>query len=268
MQKYFSERSRLMMGTAFLLFTILSGCEKDFDDVIDVSYEDYQVSFVGGIKDTIDLKNPPDSLLELRLGFRSGSQIDKVYFDIYASDNSLLNPSPVEMHSIGNNIFANQFILKRNYPVGNYNVKFNVTGSNGVNNLVAIGYFFFNNGQDNVAPALSNLMMADTIQAGQTILFSVEASDSNGLNDIEYVFYEAYNPNGDRVVNSQGIFQFPLFDDGKTQENGDITANDGTFTVVLTFPTNAQKGIWRFEFQARDRSGLLSDKIIHNISVQ
>ncbi len=58
-----------------------------------------------------------------------------------------------------------------------------------------------------------------------------------------------------------------MFDDGNTSENGDVTEEDGIFTVILTFPASAQKGTWRFEFQARDRSKLLSNKIIHNIIV-
>ena len=102
---------------------------------------------------------------------------------------------------------------------------------------------------------------------GNAMSAAVEVSDSNGLQDVEFVFYEAYNPDGIKVVNSQGISQFPMFDDGNTQENGDVTAGDGIFTVVLTFPISAQTGTWRFEFQARDRSKTLSNKIFHNIIV-
>ncbi len=266
MQKYFSERYRLITGTAILLFAFLSGCEKDFDAVIDVSYENYQVSFVGGMKDTVDLKNPPDSLLELRLGFRSGSQINKVYFDIYASDNSLLNTSPVEMHSIGNNIFANQFILKRNYPIGNYNVKFNVTGFNGVNKLVAIGYFFFNNGQDNVAPIISNAIIdPDTLVVTDTtfILTSVQAADNNGLNDIETVNFVVYRPDG-----SSNNTQVPMLDNGNLDENGDQTAGDGIFSRIIFVDQNNMKGTYRFQFQAHDRLGLLSNTIDYFVLIQ
>ncbi len=110
--------------------------------------------------------------------------------------------------------------------MGITHINFSVTGFDGNNNEVALTSFYFNNGQDNVAPFISNLNMPDTLQAGETIRFTVEVSDSNGLNDVEFVFYEAYDPDGNRVVNSQGIYQFPMFDDGN---NGDITAGDGIY---------------------------------------
>jgi len=243
------------------------GCEQTFDNVIDTATENYQLTSVVGIKDSVDLKVPGDSLLSLRLIFTPESKINKVFFDIYASDNSRLNAEPVEMQEVSNKIYEEQFILKRENPIGDYNLKFSVTGFDGINKQVATSSFYFNNGQDNVPPEISNLIMPDSVQRGNTILFTVEVSDSNGLNDVEYVFYEAYNPDGIKVVNSQGISEFPMFDDGNTSENGDVAAGDGIYTVVLTFPVSAQEGTWRFEFLARDRSKTLSNKIIHNIVV-
>lgn len=260
--KYYSA----MRKSYFLIIPlIIWGCEKTYDNLIDTSPENFQVSSVVGIKDTIDMKVPGDSLLSLRLIFTPQSEISKAYFDIYASDNARLNSSPVEMEEVTENIFENQFLLKRENPIGNYTVRFSASGLEGKSKQVAVSSFYFNNGQDNIPPIISNLVMPDSVQAGETILYTVEVNDSNGLNDVEFVFYEAYNPDGIRVVNSQGIYQFPMFDDGVN--GGDVTEGDGTYTVVLTFPTTAQIGTWRFEFQARDRSKTLSNKIIHNIVV-
>ena len=257
-----------MRKSYFLLIPLfILGCEKTYDNLIDISTDNYQVSSVAGIKDTIDLKIPGDSLLSLRLNFTPQSEVSKAYFDIYASDNSRLNSSPVEMEKVTENIFENHFILERENPIGNYTVKFFASGMEGYTKQVAVRSFYFNNGQDNVPPVISNLIMPDSVQLGGTILFNVEVSDSNGLNDVKSVFYEAYNPDGIKVINSQGISEFPMFDDGNTQENGDVTAGDGIYTVILTFPVSAQLGTWQFEFLARDRSNTLSNKIIHNIEV-
>jgi len=249
-----------------LLPIIIIGCEQTFDNIIDAVQNNYQVTSVFH-KESYDLKNPGDSVLTPRIRFTQESQLQQVFFDVIASDNSVLNPTPIEMFDISHNLFSAEYILKSENPNGNYTLNFTAKGTSGENKLVATSNFEFNNGQDNVAPMVSNLVMPDSIQVGETILFHVEVSDSNGLNDIEFVFYETYDPNGVRVVNSQGVFQFPMFDDGNTSENGDVTARDGIYTVILTFPASAQKGTWRFEFQARDRSKLLSNKIIHNIIV-
>ena len=87
--KYNSAMRKFYLLIIPLLFW---GCEKEFDNVIDTSPESYQLRSVVGIKDTVDLKNPSDSLLSLRLIFTSQSQVNAVYFDIYASDNTKLNP--------------------------------------------------------------------------------------------------------------------------------------------------------------------------------
>lgn len=268
MIKLASKYNSVMRKSYFLIVPLLIwGCEKTFDTVIDTTTDNYQVSTIAGIKDTIDLKVPGDSLLNIRLIFAPGSEVSQAYFDIYSSDNSKLNSSPLFMQEVITNVFENSFILERENPIGNYTVRFFASGNSGNTQQVALRTFYFNNGQDNVAPVISNLIMPDSIQAGETILFTVVVSDSNGLNDVDFVFYEAYNPDGVKVVNTQGISQFPMFDNGETQVNGDETAGDGIYTVILTFPATAQLGTWRFEFRARDRSRTFSNKIIHNIVV-
>ena len=84
------------MRKAFLLLIpiLIWGCEQTFDNVIDTTTENYQLTSVVGIKDTVDLKVPGDSLLTFRLIFTPQSQINKVYFDIYASDNYYLYNTP------------------------------------------------------------------------------------------------------------------------------------------------------------------------------
>jgi len=254
----------------------LTGCEKNFDSIIDLSQSNYQVTSVSSFPSFTYI--PGDSLISLRVVFRSSEDVKSAYGNIYSSENIMLNSNPINLFdngrsengdaSAGDNIYSNRFPLSQYYPVGNYKIEYFVIDKFDKTKLIAVHNFTYDNGQSNIAPEISNLVMSDVIQAGETILFSVEVADSNGLNDIDFVFYETYNPDGVKVVNSQGISQFPMFDDGNTQENGDVNGNDGKYTVILTFPSTAQKGTWRFEFQARDRGKKLSDKIIHNIVVQ
>jgi hypothetical protein len=258
------------MGKYYLLLIplLIWGCEQTFDNVIDTSTENYQLTSVIGIKDTVDLKVPGDSLLSLRLIFSPQSEINKVYFDIYASDNTRLNSVPVEMQEVLNKIYEEQFILKGENPIGNYNVRFSVTGFDGKNKQVAVSSFYFNNGQDNLPPIISNLVIPDSIAKGVFFNFSVTATDPNGLNDIrpeDGVFFNLYRPDS-TIVQAEPFF---MHDDGDAGF-GDDVAGDGIYSYRNSFlqDSTTQVGNWKFVFQARDRSGLVSNIIEHFLYVQ
>ena len=252
---------------------LLWGCEKTFDTVIDTTTENYQVSTIAGIKDTIDLKVPGDSLLTLRLIFAPGSQVNRVFFDIYASDNSRLNSSPIEMQEIITNVYENSFELQGEFPIGNYTVRFSVTGFDGNTKQVAAASFYFNNGQDNIAPVISNTSIEpDTVVVTQptAIFTSVEAIDSNGVNDLVEVYFIVYRP--DSTTSNNRTF---LFDDGSccpippsNLPSGDLVADDGIFSRTIQVDQTNMKGTYRFEFRAKDRSGTLSNIINHFVLIQ
>jgi len=255
------------MQKAFLLFIplLIWGCEQDYDNVIDTSTENYQVSFIVGIKDTVDLKIPADSLLSLRLIFTPQSVVNKSFFSIIASDFTQLNSTPIEMVEILDNLFENQFILTSQNPNGNYTVKFSVTDFNGTNKQVAVSNFYFNNGQDNLPPLISNTVVdPDTVVVTQpTVLFtSVEAMDPNGSSDILEVYFVVYRPDG--TTNNNKVL---LFDDGNIT-NGDQIAGDGIYSRLIQVDQSNQKGTYRFEFQAEDRPGALSNIINHYVLIQ
>jgi len=113
------------MGKYFLLLIplLIWGCDKTYDNVIDTSTENYQVTSIVGIKDTVDLKVPGDSVLNLRIIFSPQSEVNKPYFSIIASDNSQLNSSPIEMIEVANNVFDNQYILTSLDPIGDYTAR-------------------------------------------------------------------------------------------------------------------------------------------------
>jgi hypothetical protein len=263
--KYYSA----MRKSYFLLIPLLIwGCEKTYDNLIDTSTENFQVTdiiFIDHNPPVYDLKNPEDSLLKLRVIFTSQSEVSKTYFDIYASDNSRLNSSPVEMQEVTENIFENQFILLSENPIGNYTVRFSASGIEGNTKQVAIGSFYFNNGQDNLPPEIFNTVIEpDTAVVNDTtvIFASVGAMDPNGANDIEEVYFVVYRPDG--TTNNSKIL---LYDDGKL-ENGDKIAGDGIYSRLIQVDQSNQKGIYRFEFRAKDRSGELSNIINHFVLIQ
>lgn len=260
--KYYSAMRKIY----FLLIPLLLwGCEKTYNDIIDSGTDNYQVSSIHGIKDTVDLKVPGDSLLNLRLFFTPPSQVYKAYFDIYASDNSKLNSSPVEMYEIIDDLYENQFVLKRENPIGNYTVRFSAEGFEGDAKQVALATFYFKNGQDNLPPVISNLVAPSSVTIGNDTTFiqlTINVSDPNGLNDVLFVWFDSYLPNG----NPSSQNPIALFDDGVN--GGDVTADDGTYSrIVILPPVGVTKGTYRWEFRARDRIGDLSNQIIHYLEV-
>ncbi len=72
-----------MRKTYLLLIPLLIwGCEQTYDNVIDTSTENYQVSSIVGLKDSINLYDfPGDSLLNLRIIFTPESEVNKTYFE-------------------------------------------------------------------------------------------------------------------------------------------------------------------------------------------
>ena len=259
----------------FLLLSLIIfwGCSKDFDEVIDAPIENYQVKSITGVKKYIDLKTPGDSLLNLRVTLTPESNVRKVYYDVKASDNSFVNSSPVEMLHTGNNVFESEFILKRENPIGNYSIIFSVTGINNETKQVGVANFYFNNGQDNVAPVIFNaLIEPDTLVVNDTTLIqtSVQVADSNGLNDIQNVFFIVTRPDG-----TSNNLEVNLFDDGSccplppfNQVSGDAEAGDGIFSLIIQVDQTNQKGIYHFRFQARDQSNALSNIIDYEVLIQ
>ena len=156
--------------------------------------------------------------------------------------------------------------MKPEYPNGNYRVQFSVTGFDGGSKVVALSGFHFNNGEDNLPPLISNTVIdPDTVVVTDTtiIFTSVEAMDSNGTNDIKEVYYIVYRPDG-----STSGAKLLLFDDGNAVENGDLVAGDGIYSRLIQINETNDKGIYRFEFQAEDRSGELSNIINHFVLIQ
>ena len=131
---------------------------------------------------------------------------------------------------------------------------------------MAISKFYFKNGQDNLPPAISNTVIEpDTVvvNAPTVIFSSVDVQDPNGLEDIAEVYFKVYRPDG--TTNNSKVF---LFDDGNTSENGDLVAGDGTYSLLIQVDQSNQKGTYRFEFQAKDRIGDLSNIINHFVLIQ
>ena len=120
-----------------------------------------------------------------------------------------------------------------------------------------------------VAPQIYNLTAPDTIKllvsGNDTRNITIKARDDDHYNDIKQVFFYSIKPDGTLANSGNPFF---LYDDGVIdQYKWDKAAHDSIFSIQIKFPYNTSTGDYRFEFQAKDYSDLLSEKIIHTITV-
>ena len=165
----------------------------------------------------------------------------------------------------GDNVFSAKLSLSKYNPIGQYLIEYYITDNS--NNTIKVGIhnFQYYNGQQNYPPIISNLTAPDTIHLINKqiiITISLEVTDYNGQNDIKQVFFNSYLPPDGRPSSQNPIL---LYDNGT---NGDKIPNDGIYTVIVQLPaTGVATGVYRWEFQAMDRSDSLSNKIIHNVVI-
>ncbi|NOX18021.1 MAG: hypothetical protein GXO87_07045, partial [Chlorobi bacterium] len=172
-------------------------------------------------------------------------------------------------------VYEALFPMSYLYPNGNYFVTFFVRdNANFETKQVAESKVFYSNGQTNLPPTISDLRLyyigdepalLDTLDKNREFKFSVYATDPNGSIDIERVVYRLYDPNGNLIVNSDGVSEFPLSDLGDTEASGDEVEGDNIYTNKLTFPVSVDSGNWGFEFFAEDKGGLKSIPILHSV---
>jgi hypothetical protein len=118
--------------------------------------------------------------------------------------------------------------------------------------------------EKNLPPIVFDLQAPTTISRNakpDTHLISVRATDPNiPCDGIARVFFNTYKPNNELSSGSP----FAMRDDG---QQGDAVAGDGRYSLVIQItPLNAT-GNYRFEFQAEDKKGARSEKLIHIIMV-
>ena len=112
-------------------------------------------------------------------------------------------------------------------------------------------------------PHFCGITMPDSAKLPATdfIVLTIQAcvNDSSGLKDIKRVYFNSFLPDGKPSTGNP----FLLTDFGV---DGDLVANDGTYTLQIQLPSTAQKGLYRFEFYVFDY-GKQSDLTSHTLFV-
>lgn len=264
----------LLLFIFYVVLLFVSGCEKKFDNPIENENSGYQVTLVQPSNNI--LFNQADSLITIRIVFSNFSDIKDVYCNIISSANTQVNSTPVKLLDNGNiangddaakdGSYANKFPMSSLYPVGTYTIKYFVTDNAEIGKQVAICTFKYDNGQNNVAPVISDdIIEPDTVAVVDSalILTSIKATDANGLADISKVYFTVYRPDG----TTNGV-QNEMFDDGNETLHGDQIAGDGIYSLIIKVTSANAKGTYNFEFRAKDRGNKLSNIINHPVLIQ
>jgi hypothetical protein len=172
---------------------------------------------------------------------------------------------------------AHLHILKQD--VGTYGLQFQATNTSDFrSNTLALALIIKNS--NNHRPNISDLAMQDTVHIppiGNTtfVKITLAVSDSEGLGDIVSVKLTSQRPNGTTAA------QINLYDDGSSGPyfqfggnltSGDLTANDGIYTVTIPFtkapdPPETVPTYRDFSFRATDRTGEFSNVITKRIYI-
>lgn len=266
-------KTKNLFSTALILYlTLIWGCEKEYDNIIENQNTDYQVINVAV---TDSLQYPFDLNAIFSIEFNKSDDINNVTLDLFSPENVKLN-SGIQMLDNGktangdvtanDDIYSVKINLDSNMINGEYELKLFVTDRLDITKQVATSKYYYNNGKSNVAPVISDdVIDPDTVTADTTVVIwcNIKATDQNGMNDILKVYFVVYKPDG-----SSNNSQLELYDDGNVTDHGDLVPNDGVYSLLISVTETNAKGTYNFEFRAKDRSNKLSNIINHSVLIQ
>ncbi|MBA4406200.1 hypothetical protein C0389_02885 [bacterium] len=264
-----------------LIVFALVACGKIPDGIIEVKTANYRVLAITApasfsysqtdstIVTTVQLANDETvSSLWCRVSSLDGTLIIKSQILIYDDGNVSLHGDQTR----GDKLYSAKIVMGKLTPVGKYQIEYFIEDkiNYAPDNLKKIGthIFAFSPGQINLPPVISNLVIPNsaTRNSGTAwFIFTVKVDDPNGLADIQEMYFKLYRPDGTLSAPVGQTFR-PMVDNGDANF-GDSTAGDGIYSYRSYFDLTAQVGVWRYEFQARDRSGNLSNVITHSMTV-
>lgn len=145
----------------------------------------------------------------------------------------------------GDGIFSKIIWIKPTISLPSVRFEFKAIDYEGVQSNIVERTF------ENHSPVIIALDVPDSIQRPtsgiQAVFFYLTANDSDGLNDIDSVFFSNQS--------SQTPTNILMYDDGNLQDHGDEVANDGIYSRGVSIDQNTLLGIKEFRFEIVDKSG-------------
>ena len=267
--------SILLVASTFI------SCNKIPNGIVESKIVDYMVLGITAPDNFNYLET--DSTIVTFVQISNIETIASVWCKVSSLDGTLILYSQIFMYDDGDmslhgdqnkndGIYSAKFVMGKLTPIGKYQIEYFIEDNinHSPDNLKKIGthIFTFSPGQINLPPVISNLVIPNsaTRNSGTDwFTFTIKVDDPNGLVDIQEVYFKLYRPDGSLSAPPGQTFRL-MVDDGDINF-GDTTAGDGTYSYRSYFDLTAQAGVWRYEFQAKDRAGNLSNVITHNMTV-
>jgi hypothetical protein len=258
-----------MQKFIFILFTslILLGCDNIEDGLVDPNDGEFSV---------VDIQAPKsleyvgaDTKLTTSITFSDSKAIIVAWVQVSAQDGSFDITYRKEMSKANENQYSTSIGMTSEMPSTKYTIDYHYQTETQSDKKIASHDFTYDNMQNNIAPIISNPLfyylddeptLLDTLENDKEFILSIKVTDGNGLSDIDSVYTDFYSPNNPSAI------RVILFDDGKVAEHGDKIAGDGIYSLKNIF--SGASGDRKFEFWARDRRGMLSNMITHNLVVK
>ncbi len=271
---FFLKRKQIILKPIILLFLMISlqFCDKPNDDIVDYQLSNYLVDIISIVNEFN--YSPTDSILNVGLTLRNYESVEKVFLNVKQNDASGFIYKGVELDKIITSSFAEfstKIKMSKKFSSGKYIIEFFVKDKfNSTEKKVAEHLFSYNNNQINYPPVISELKIPSIINRGESFSFSIKVYDPNGLNDISQVTFKLFRPDGSVVIpnsTNPNIDYFIMVDNGDINL-GDEKVNDGVYSFKNSFGLNSPIGNWTFEFQAKDKSGAVSNVIKSIVEVR
>ncbi len=255
---------------------VFSSCDKIPSGVVDSQIVDYSVEKIEAPVSVTYSKS--DSSVTTTIWLANNESVNSVWCKISSLDGQIIiNPS-ASFQFVYDMIpfswqrdlktYSAKFYMSKSNPSGKYQIEYFVENNinKSPNNTAKVGsaLFTYDNNQNNLPPVISDVGLPTSVNRGDSFLISVKASDPNGLSDLYQVYFKLYRPDGSAVDPGNGLGYFIMFDDGS---HGDQTAGDGIYSLQNYFGQTSQTGSWKFEFQAKDYGGKLSNVLTQNLTV-
>lgn len=282
---YTSAKFSRLICCGLLVLLSHGGCEKQESSIIDsigqppvLMQVDISPSSINSDSINIGPSRSPDDVLPLtatmtaRVNTSQGNPISTVHFSLKnpvnnatISDGDLFDNGLGIDRTKGDGVYSGKasFEIKR-VEIGVFRLELFAEAENGFQSNTVLAPLSIYRG--NRPPVLLDLDIPDTLQLrsqAQLLTLRVRAADPDGLADIARVIFSSYKPDG--IASSGNPFE--MYDDGSTN-HGDERAGDGLFSLIITLPSTTVTGVYRFEFQAFDRSNEVSSTVIHRVTVK